>query len=64
MIASSDTGTSSQNGQKKTPKSSHMAAQSAQNATHRARRSRLPEARFLGIAITPVITTLRCPATT
>jgi hypothetical protein len=53
MIASSDAGTRSQNGQKKTPRSSHMAAHTAQNATHRARQSRPPEARFLGIAITP-----------
>jgi hypothetical protein len=59
MIASSDAGTSSQNGQKKTPRSSQMAAHTTQNATHRARQSRPPKGRFSGIAITPVTTTLR-----
>ena len=59
MIASSDVGTSTQKGQKKTPSSSHMAAHTTQNATHRARQSRPPEGRLSGIAITPVTTTLR-----
>jgi hypothetical protein len=59
MIASSDAGTSSQKGQKKTPRSSHMAAHTAQNTTHSERQSRPPEGRFSGIAITPVTTTLR-----
>jgi pyridoxamine 5'-phosphate oxidase family protein len=59
MIASSDIGTSTQNGQKNTPRSSHMAAHMAQSATHRPRHSGLPDGRFFGIAITPVTTTLR-----
>lgn len=59
MIAISDAGTRSQNGQKKTPRSSHMAAHMAQNATQRARQSGPLEGRFSGTAITPVTTTLR-----
>jgi hypothetical protein len=59
MIASSDIGTSTQNGQKNTPRSSHIPAHTAQSATHRVRQSGLPDGRFLGIAITPVTTRLR-----
>jgi hypothetical protein len=53
MIASSDNGTSSQNGQKKIPSSSQLPAHTTQNATHRSCQDQ-PEGRFLGIAITPV----------